>query len=127
MKTLPMPASSAAFSNARCSTCVTSDTMLITACNRNLRAARFRLFHEMGEHLFRPLEIADHAADQRRSNGNVAAFAAGHVSGFLAVGDDLLGDFVDGDHRRLIENDSASLDRNDRAGGAEIDRHRIGH
>ena len=31
IKTLPIPASSAALSRARCSTCVTSETMLITA------------------------------------------------------------------------------------------------
>ena len=100
--------------------------MLITACERNVRAARLRLFDKMGEHLFGPLKIADDAADQRRLHGDVAAFAAGHLGGFLAKSDDLFGHLVDRDQRRLVQDDAAALDGNDRACRAEVDRHRIG-
>ena len=126
MKTLPMPASSAAFSSARCSTCVTSETMLITAWIEMFEPPRLRLFDEMGEHLFRPLKIADDAADQRRLHDDIAALAAGHVGGLLAEGDDLLGHLVDRDERRLVQHDTAALDGDDRACRAEVDRHRIG-
>ena len=45
----------------------------------------------MGEHLFGTLKIADDAADQRSLDDDVAALAAAHFGGFLAEGDDLLG------------------------------------
>jgi hypothetical protein len=81
----------------------------------------------MGKHFFGAFKIRDHAADQRCADNDIAAFAAGHICGLLPERDDLFGQFVDRHKRRLIEHDTAILDRDDRAGGSEVDRHRIGH
>ena len=81
----------------------------------------------MGEHLFCPFKIGDDAADQRRLNDHVAAFAASHFSCLLSRSDDLLSHLVDRDERRFVEHDAAAFDGDDGAGRAEVDRHRIGN
>ena len=56
---------------------------------------------------------------------DVAGGAADHLLGLLADGEDLLlaADGGDRHDRRLVEDDAAALDVDQRVGGAEIDRH----
>jgi hypothetical protein len=79
----------------------------------------------VGEHLLGALEIADHSSGKWCPYDDITAFAAGHIGGFLAERNYLLGDFIDSDERRLVQHNTAALDGNDGARRPKVDRHRI--
>ena len=79
----------------------------------------------MLDHLFRDFEIGDDAVAQRADGGDVAGRAAQHHLRLVADGEHLLLalDLGDGDDRRLVQDDAAALDVDQRVRRAEIDRH----
>ena len=90
---------------------------------RDQSRARQHLADELLDHLLGHVEVGDDAVAQRADDFHVAVGLAEHGLGFGADSvDDLAAAFVDvGDHRRLIENDAAAFDVDQRVRGAEID------
>ncbi len=86
--------------------------------------ARQHLADELLDHLLGDVEIGDDAVAQRADDFHVAVGLAEHGLGFGANRvDHLAAAFVDvRDDRRLIENDAAALDVDERVRGPQIDR-----
>ncbi len=91
-------------------------------------AAVMHLADELLDHFLGDFEIGDDAVAHRADGLHVARRAAQHHLGFVADREHLLlAAFVDdGDDRRLIQNDAAALDVNQRVRGPEVDRHIAG-
>src|SRR3990172_5157916 len=84
------------------------------------------LLNEVGQHLFRDLEVSDHAVLHRPDGGNVTRCSAEHFLGFPAHRLHLSGHLVDGDDRGLRDNDAFALDEHQRVGGAQVDGELVG-
>ena len=92
-------------------------------------AAVVHLADEVLDHLLGDFEVGDDAVAQRADGLDVAGRAAQHHLGLVADGQHLLLALFlgDGDHRRLVEDDAAALDIDQRIGGPQVDRHVRGH
>ena len=88
-------------------------------------AAAIHPADEVLDHLLRDLEVGDDAVAQGADGLDVAGRAADHLLGLVADGQDLLAPVLVADrhHGRLVEDDAAALDVDQRVGRAEIDRH----
>ena len=84
-------------------------------------AARLRLAQEVAQHLLGDLEVGDHPVAQRPCRGDRGGGAADHPVRLVADGVDLAAIGVDGDHRRLGDDDAAAALVDERVRGAEVD------
>ena len=89
------------------------------------RATRY-FANEVTEHRLGDVEIGDHAVFHGADGGDIAGGAAEHLFGLIANGADLAGHGIEGDHRRLAEDDTFIFDVNERVGGAEVDADVVG-
>ena len=78
---------------------------------------------EVAEHLLADLEVGDDAVLQGPDGLDVAGRAADHALGLDADGQGPAVLHVDGDDRRLVEDDAAAAHVDERVGGAEVDGH----
>jgi len=80
---------------------------------------------EVLDHLLRHLEVGDDAIAQRPARGDIAGGAAQHLLGLFADCHDLLpaADIGDRHNRWLGQDDTASLDVDQRIRGAKVDGH----
>src|SRR5262249_30757933 len=81
-----------------------------------------RLAHEVHQHLLGGVEVGDDPVPQRPHGADVRRRPPEHVVGLLADRFDLSLEGVEGDDRRLVEDDAAPLGEHAGVGGAEIDR-----
>jgi hypothetical protein len=65
-----------------------------------------RLLNEVVQHLFGDFEIGNHAIFHRLDGDDIAGGAAKHLLGLFANRLDLAGILVDGDDRRLIDDNA---------------------
>ncbi len=83
------------------------------------------LADEVLDHLLGDFEVGDDAVAQGPNRLDVAGRAAEHHLGLVADRTNLLAppDVGDGDHRRLVQDDAATLDVDKRVGGPQVDGH----
>ena len=81
---------------------------------------------EVGEHPLGGVEVGDDAVAQRLDRRHVAGRAAQHFLGLRAHGLDALLRGVEGDDRRLVEDDAAAGGEDAGVGRAEIDGEIVG-
>ena len=86
-------------------------------------APAVHLLDEVPQHLLGRLEVGDHAVLHRPDGGDVVRRTADHPLGLVADGEDLAGGVVERDHARLVEQDPAAADVDQRVGGPEVDGH----
>ena len=80
-----------------------------------------RLADEAGEHPLGGVEVGDDAVAHRPDGGDGGRRAAQHGARLVSDRFGLLGGGVDGDNRRLVNDDAAAGGKNNRVGGAEVD------
>ena len=87
------------------------------------------LVDEVLDHLLGDIDVGDDAVAKRADGFDLVGRLAHHQLGVVADGLDLLDpvDGLDGDDRRLVQDDSAAADVDQRIGGPEIDRHVVRH
>ena len=81
------------------------------------------LLDEVTEHLLGHVEVGDDAILQRANGGDIARGTTQHALRLNADGVHITGPLVDCDHRRLRQNDAATLHVNKSVGGAEVHGH----
>jgi len=79
-----------------------------------------RLLDEVVQHPLGHLEVGDDAVLHGPDGDNVARRAAQHLLGFLADRFHFTGHLVDGDNRRLVDDDALALGVDQRVGRAQI-------
>ena len=87
------------------------------------------LVDEVLDHLLGDVDVGDDAVAQRADGLDLVGRLAHHQLGVVADRLDLLDavDRLDRDHRRLVEDDAAAADVDERIGGSEVDRHVVRH
>ena len=81
------------------------------------------LLDEVAEHLLGHVEVGDHAVLQRADRLDRPRRPAEHALRLDADGVHLARALVDGDHRRLRQDDAAPADVDERVRRAEVHRH----
>ena len=81
-----------------------------------------RLLDEVLEHLLRHLKVGDHPILHWTNRDDIPWSSAQHLLGLVPHGFDFLGDLVDGDDRRLGDDDPSPTGIDECVGGSEIDR-----
>src|ERR1700674_5944715 len=76
---------------------------------------------EVPDHLLGVFEVSDHAVPKRTHRHDVGRGPAQHAAGFGADAEHLTRAFAHRDHRRLVEDDAAAADVDERVGGPEVD------
>ena len=87
---------------------------------RMTEAAPDRVAHEVSEHLLGDVEIGDDAVTEWAGGADRRRCAADHGSRLLADGEDLIRQLVDGDDRRLEEDDPFTAHEDDRVRRAQV-------
>ena len=87
------------------------------------------LVNEVLDHLLGDIDVGDDAVAKRPDGLDLVGGLAHHQLGVVADRLHLLDavDGLDGDDRRLIEDDPAAADVDERVGGSKIDRHVVRH
>ncbi len=81
---------------------------------------------EVMQHLLRDVEVGDNSVPEGPHCHDIGGGAADHSLGLSTDGQDLLIDPIDGDHRRLVDDDAATLDHYQGVGSPQIDGHIMG-
>jgi hypothetical protein len=80
------------------------------------------LHDEVIQHLLGVAEVRDHTVLHRLDGDNVARSSSQHLLGFFADGLHLIGLRIDGNDRRLVDDDALATRVHQRVGRAQVDR-----
>jgi len=79
--------------------------------------------YEVSKHALGGVEVRDHTVLERPNSHNIAGGPTDHLLGFGTNGQNSTGRVVDGDHGRLVQDDSPPADVDQGVGRAEVHSH----